>query len=77
MKQLLALIIAVLLAVSACTASGTTAGKGTVTVSSKADTEGSLLGQVIAQMLRANGFNVKESPAIVARSYLTAKGFLK
>jgi len=39
-------------------------GKGPITVSSKADTEGALLGQMIALMLRASGFQVTENPAI-------------
>ncbi len=34
------------------------AAKGPITVGSKIDTEGGLLGQMIVQMLRANGFTV-------------------
>ena len=37
---------------------GAEGGKGPITVASKIDTEGALLGQMINHMLRANGFEV-------------------
>lgn len=68
MKRLvawLAVASAILLMACGSTSYGVSQpGKGPIVVSSKADTEGALLGQVIAQMLRANGFQVTESPAI-------------
>ncbi len=66
MKRWLAVMLILSLGVAGCTPSGAVApaSKGQITVSSKADTEGSLLGQVITQMLTANGFQVVQSPAI-------------
>ncbi|OGO43439.1 MAG: hypothetical protein A2137_04905 [Chloroflexi bacterium RBG_16_58_8] len=64
--MLMLLLAAVLvLALPGC-AGGTvsTAAKGPVAVSSKADTEGALLAQVIELMLKANGFRVVDKPAI-------------
>jgi len=49
---------------------GGNATEGPVTVSSKADTEGSLLGQVITLMLEANGFQVVNKPAIAGTSLI-------
>jgi osmoprotectant transport system substrate-binding protein len=48
----------------------TTAAKGPITVSSKADTEGSLLGQIITLMLQANNFQVTDKPAIAGTSLI-------
>jgi len=66
-KAFIVLSIVSLLAVAfaGCTSSpGTTALKGPITISSKADTEGSLLAQVMSLMLTANGFQVIEKPSI-------------
>lgn len=46
------------------------ATKGLLSASSKADTEGSLLGQIITQMLEANGFQVIDKPAIAGTSLI-------
>jgi len=72
MKKALSILILVLaIILSGCTGSpGTAATKGPITVSSKADTEGSLLGQMIVLMLKANGFQVTEKPAIAGTSLI-------
>ncbi|OGO33287.1 MAG: osmoprotectant uptake system substrate-binding protein [Chloroflexi bacterium RBG_16_56_11] len=74
MKRLtlkLGLLVFLVLAFSGCTGDGEGAPqKGPVTVSSKADTEGSLLGQVITIMLVNNGFRVIDKPAIAGTSLI-------
>ncbi|NTW28798.1 MAG: ABC transporter substrate-binding protein [Coriobacteriia bacterium] len=51
--------LALLVAVVGCSAkSGSSATKGPITVGSKIDTEGTILGQIIMQTLAANGFTV-------------------
>ena len=70
-RTLIYLMIGLLLAFTSCT--GNTEGiasKGPITVSSKADTEGSLLGQMITLMLEANGFQVVNQPAIAGTSLI-------
>jgi osmoprotectant transport system substrate-binding protein len=61
MKKLAGLLAAVLAAVvlliSACSAAGTAPAKGPVTIGSKIDTEGGLLGQMIIAMLKQNNFD--------------------
>ncbi len=51
---------------------GNSAGtiKGPITVSSKADTEGSLLGQMIILMFKANGFHVVDKLGIAGTSLI-------
>jgi osmoprotectant transport system substrate-binding protein len=67
----LCLMSVLLLAFVGCRGStGGAASKGPVTISSKADTEGSLLGQVITLMLEANGFQVVNKPAIAGTSLI-------
>ncbi len=60
MKKIVCLSLAVLLLFTTLTACGnkTTTLKGPITVGSKIDTEGTLLAQMIIQMLQANGFQV-------------------
>jgi len=75
MKKLLivlSIIIVLLLAVPACTnqSTGGYATKGPVIVSSKADTEGSLLGQMIILMLKANEFQVMDKLGIAGTSLI-------
>jgi osmoprotectant transport system substrate-binding protein len=74
MKKLLIVIFSVfilLTTVVGCTnKAATTATKGTITVSSKADTEGSLLSQVITLMLEVNRFQVINKPAIAGTSLI-------
>ena len=62
----LGLFFILLSTVSACTAQNVSVipTKGPVTVSSKADTEGSLLGQMIILMLKASGFHVVDKLGI-------------
>ena len=43
---------------------GSSAAKGPLTISAKADTEGSLLGQMIILMLKANGFQTMDKLGI-------------
>jgi osmoprotectant transport system substrate-binding protein len=72
-RILLILCLGLVLALTfpGCTVSyGGNAAKGPITVSSKADTEGSLLGQVIRLMLEANGFQVIDKPAIAGTSLI-------
>lgn len=59
---MLGLVVALFLAAcgGAVPQSGTSAGKGTVTVGSKSDTEGSLLAQMIILVLRDKGFQVND-----------------
>jgi osmoprotectant transport system substrate-binding protein len=59
-KRFLSLVVLVFLAVSAMWANGTQEQqkKGPIVVASKIDTEGGLLGEMIVQMLQANGFSV-------------------
>ena len=61
--------VATAIVLVACTASGTSpstgtttapSGKGPIVVGSKIDTEGSILGQVIIQVLEKNGFKVTD-----------------
>lgn len=58
----LAVLVAAALGVAACTTAGsggrggTTTDKGPITIGSKIDTEGNLLGNMIKLMLEANGF---------------------
>jgi osmoprotectant transport system substrate-binding protein len=67
----LCLVFVLLLTFVGCTGiTGGVASKGPITVSSKADTEGSLLGQVITLMLEANGFKVVNKPAIAGTSLI-------
>src|SRR4030042_5869878 len=67
----LCLAAALLLLITGCTGgSNNTAIKGLITVSSKADTEGSLLAQIITLMLEADGFQVNDKPAIVGTSLI-------
>jgi osmoprotectant transport system substrate-binding protein len=68
----LSLMLAVFLFTAGCTGSSATKtpSKGPITVSSKADTEGSLLGQIITLMLQANGFQVVDKPAIAGTSLI-------
>ncbi|OGN88492.1 MAG: osmoprotectant uptake system substrate-binding protein [Chloroflexi bacterium RBG_13_46_9] len=57
--------------ITGCTGgSNNTAIKGPITVSSKADTEGSLLAQIITLMLEADGFQVNDKPAIAGTSLI-------
>jgi osmoprotectant transport system substrate-binding protein len=62
--QFFCLCLIVVFAVAGCSSSTTTAAKGPITVCSKADTEGSLLGQIITLMLQANNFQVVDKPGI-------------
>jgi osmoprotectant transport system substrate-binding protein len=58
------LLLALSMVLIGCTGSSTGNGtKGPITLCSKADTEGSLLAQVITQMLQSNGFQVVNKPA--------------
>lgn len=67
----LGLVVILTLALSGCVGnSGVSSTKGPITVSSKADTEGALLGQVTSLMLKANGFQVTEKPAITGTSLI-------
>lgn len=62
---------ALLMLMTGCTGgSNNTAIKGPITVSSKADTEGSLLAQIITLMLVANSFQVNDKPAIAGTSLI-------
>jgi osmoprotectant transport system substrate-binding protein len=74
MKKLLTIIslIAVLLAVPACNNqnTGSSAAKGPIVVSSKADTEGSLLGNMIILMLKAKGFQTVDKLGIAGTSLI-------
>ena len=68
---ILCLSIMSIAAITGCARSTTsTTSKGPITVSSKADTEGSLLGQVITLMLEANNFQVIDKPAIAGTSLI-------
>jgi osmoprotectant transport system substrate-binding protein len=64
------LVVLLAMSFAGCGGGSTTTIKGPITVSSKADTEGSLLGQVITQMLEANGFHVIDKPAIAGTSLI-------
>lgn len=70
--QILCGMLALLLLITGCTSGNTknTTTKGPINVSSKADTEGSFLGQVITLMLEANGFKVVDKPAIAGTSLI-------
>jgi osmoprotectant transport system substrate-binding protein len=74
MKRLFLLssiFLAIVLAITGCgQSSGTTAEKGPITVSSKADTEGSLLGNMIILMLKDNGFQVVDKMGIAGTSLI-------
>jgi osmoprotectant transport system substrate-binding protein len=75
MKRMLvaiSLTLALIVSFTGCAGSSATtaASKGPITVSSKADTEGSLLGQIITQMLTANKFKVVNKPAIAGTSLI-------
>jgi len=74
MKKLLlaiGLLALVILSLSSCgQPGGGAATKGPITISSKADTEGALLGQMIVAMLKANGFQVADKPAITGTSLI-------
>jgi osmoprotectant transport system substrate-binding protein len=64
MKNLIvSVIIIIIIGFSGCTTNSTT-GKGPITISSKADTEGSLLSQFIYLMLQTNSFKVIQKPSI-------------
>jgi osmoprotectant transport system substrate-binding protein len=68
---LLSLIIVLIPFVSGCAGStGTATTKGPIALSTKADTEGSLLGQIITLMLENNGFEVDNKPAIAGTSLI-------
>jgi osmoprotectant transport system substrate-binding protein len=68
----LGLMLGIFLLITSCTGSSTTnmPSNGPITVSSKADTEGSLLGQIITLMLQANEFQVVDKPAIAGTSLI-------
>lgn len=67
----LAVMVVLALVVSGCTGQpAASPTKGPVTVSSKADTEGALLSQMMVAMLRANGFEVIDKPSITGTSLI-------
>jgi osmoprotectant transport system substrate-binding protein len=69
--MIFSLFIVLAITVTGCSTNTTNApGKGPVTISSKADTEGSLLGQVITLMLQSNGFQVVDKPSIAGTSLI-------
>ena len=60
MKKLIILFLVVLFVLLNVNVLAREAGKGPITVASKIDTEGALLGQIIVHMLEANGFDVAD-----------------
>jgi osmoprotectant transport system substrate-binding protein len=73
MKKIIVVLFSLIVVAGllSCTGnSSTTHAKGPIKVSSKADTEGSLLDQVITLMLEANNFNVTNQPAIAGTSLI-------
>jgi osmoprotectant transport system substrate-binding protein len=70
MKYKLCLIFILLLTFTGCNGKNIVTSKGPITISSKADTEGSLLGQVITLVLEANDFQVNNKPAIAGTSLI-------
>ena len=66
----LGLMIVLALALYGCGGTANPGAKGPVSVSSKADTEGALLSQIITQMLEDNGFQVEMKPSIAGTSLI-------
>lgn len=69
-KLIIALVTIAVLALAGCGGTASPGAKGPITVSSKADTEGALLGQIITRMLEANGFQVVNKPSIAGTSLI-------
>jgi osmoprotectant transport system substrate-binding protein len=67
---MLSVVFVLVYFLSGCAGTPNATSKGPITVSSKADTEGALLGQIIRLMLEDNDFQVVEKPAIAGTSLI-------
>ncbi len=66
LRRIAALLVAIFALSGTFPHTGDAAGKGPVSVGSKIDTEGALLGQMIVILLEHNGFEVKDRTALGA-----------